>query len=168
MFFGGSNNLFISCFLHFLLLPHLLLLHSDDGGDVGLGALWAALEPHYPVRGAAEHIGDPGPFSKVHQCGDWVSMTTFVHAPHTAAESTLNHLVSGRRWRGVLSSDNVGGAGLPVCGMWGLWAPFPPDCFQGWQTLMHSCICPAILVESEIGLSACCVPHSVRRASGEW
>ena len=88
-----------SIFYSFL---HLLLLHSDDGGDVGLGALWAALEPHYPVRGAAEHIGDPGPFSKVHQCGDWVSMTTFVHAPHTAAESTLNHLCL---WKAVEGSS---------------------------------------------------------------
>ena len=76
--------------------------------------------------------------------------------------------VFGRRWRGVLSSHSVGGAGLPVCGLWGLWAPFPSDCFLGWQTLMHSCICPTILVESEIGLSACSVPRSVWRASGEW
>ena len=169
MHFGGSNNLFISCFLPFLLFPHPLLLHSRDRGDVGLRAPWVALEPHYPMRGATDHTGDPGSFSKVPQCGDWVPMMSFIHTPHTAAESTLNHLCVWKAVEGSSLLSQCGRSWTPSLWHVGALGPLcPPDCFLGWQTLMHSCICPTILIESEIGLSTCSVLCSVRRASGGW
>ena len=131
MFFGGSNNLFISCFLHFLLLPHPLLLHSDDGGDVELGALWSALEPHYPVRGAAEHTGDPGSFSKVPYCGDWVSMTSFIHTPHTAVESTLSHLCLWKAVEGSSLLSQCGRSWTPSLWHVGALVPFPHRLLSG-------------------------------------
>ena len=124
MLFGGSNNLFISCFLPFLLFPHPLLLHSSDRGDVGLRAPWAALEPHYPVRGAAEHTGDPGSFSKIPQCGDWVSMTSYIHTPHTAAESTLNHLCVWKAVEGSSLLSQCGRSWTPS--LWHVLGPFAP------------------------------------------
>lgn len=141
LFLGSSNNLCISCFLHSLLLPHPLFSHSDDGGMWDLGNRVHLWNSTIMLEWPAEHTEDPGSLSTVPQCGDWVTMTSFIHAPHTPAESTLNHfcllkVVKGSSHASQPSSHSVGDSWTLSLWVRGVSWPFSSrSCFLGWQIL---------------------------------
>lgn len=143
------------------------------------GVMWT-LGPHGQLWnptilwGAVEHTGILDHSAKFIFVGTGYQWRLSSMHPRCCRIYSESPLVFGRLWRGALPLT-MWGAGLPVCDMWGLWAPFPsliaffragrPSCIYAFVLLFLSQGGVGVLLNPTILAEHLLCTRSVQRAS---